>query len=64
MKRYFAVIWRDNGGYVLDHYPEESRKYMREMGKSIIGDFATVDEAESAIKAYLSCPVNRRRKRA
>jgi hypothetical protein len=41
------------GGYTLDYYPEEERKYRRELGRRVIGDFATSKEALAAVEAFL-----------
>ena len=37
-------------GYALDYYPEEEASYRRYYGKSIIGDFASAEEAMKAIE--------------
>jgi len=40
-------------GFALDYYPDEKRRYERELGKSIVGDFPTRKTAEAAIAAAL-----------
>jgi hypothetical protein len=40
-------------GFALDYYPDEKRRYQRELGKSIIGDFPTRETAEAAIATAL-----------
>ena len=47
-----GVIFRVGNkiGYCVDYYPEEEAAYRREFGKNIVGDFASADEADSAIE--------------
>ena len=40
-------------GFALDYYPEEKRRCERNLGKNIIGDFATRKEAEAAVTVKL-----------
>ena len=56
---WFAVV--ENGfGYALDAYPEERVGYLRELGRSAKGEFATRQEATARVKEVL----NPRRPRA
>lgn len=49
------IIARDERiGFALDYYPEEAVNYKRDFGASIVGDFATRQEAEAAIERALS----------
>ena len=40
-------------GFALDYYPDEKRRYERELGKSIVGDFPTRETAEAAVATAL-----------
>ena len=43
----------DSVGFALNYYPDEKRAYQREWSKTIIGDFATRNQAEIAIAEKL-----------
>jgi len=45
---WLAVVHGDIG-YVLDAYPQECVKYRQELGKRIIGEYRSADEAALAI---------------
>jgi hypothetical protein len=47
--RYFAVMGTPDSGYALDYYPEEAKRYRRELGRRNIGDYATREEADRAV---------------
>jgi hypothetical protein len=56
--RWFAVMYRHTHsgvplGYALDYYPDERATYLREEGAAIIGDFATREEAQAAVRKNL-----------
>lgn len=50
----YLAIWDGRNGYVLDCYPEELTDHRRDYGKQVIGEFATGDEAFSAVKAKMT----------
>ena len=43
---YLAIVGRSSA-YVLDMYPEERDRYLREMGNAVVSEFATAEEAEA-----------------
>lgn len=47
--RYVAIVEK-HVSYVLDYYPNEKLALYSEYARAIIGDFATEEEAEHAIK--------------
>jgi len=51
-RRFFAIV-HGRSGYALDYYPEEPARYLHEVRKYVIGDYATVDEANEAIETHL-----------
>lgn len=54
--RYFAVVRKyrkERWGYVMDYYPNEKLRYQRELGKTIVGDFASAEDAYAAVKKSL-----------
>jgi hypothetical protein len=51
-RRFFAVVL-GRSGYALDYYPEERARYLRQERKNIIGDYATVEEANAAVETHL-----------
>jgi hypothetical protein len=52
--RYFAVVDASAKiGYALDYYPNEKRRYNRELGSRIIGEFVTPEEALDAVRKML-----------
>jgi hypothetical protein len=53
-KTYFAVVCGDGWGYILDAYPEERLNYLRELGKDVIGEFGTQEEADACVKDSLT----------
>lgn len=51
--RYLAIAYRDSG-HALDYYDAQEReRYKKEIGKSVIGTFATKDAALVAVTAHL-----------
>ena len=50
--RYLAVCGKQTS-YALDYYPNERARYLRELGREVIGDFATHDDAFDAAFAEL-----------
>jgi hypothetical protein len=40
-------------GFALDYYPDEERRYRREFGKAIIGNFPTRELAEAGVVAAM-----------
>jgi hypothetical protein len=50
----YLAIWDGRNGYALDCYPEELPGVRRDYGKQVIGEFATGDEAFSAVKAKMA----------
>jgi hypothetical protein len=59
--RYLALVVDKTTGYAVDYYPEEERVFRQALGKQIIGDFATVEQANAAIAARLTGKAKRRR---
>jgi hypothetical protein len=54
IKRYFAIVYRkEKTGFAQECYPEEREAYRRMERKAIIGDFATREEADAAVWAFL-----------
>lgn len=48
--RHFAVVFKDSKtGYVHDYYPEERAGCLKDLGDTIIGDFATEMEAQEVV---------------
>jgi hypothetical protein len=39
-------------GYAVDYYPDEERAYRKQYSKSVHGDYATREEAHSAIQSW------------
>ena len=54
---WLAVVHRmvDGGGrgYVLDIFPEERARHLRELGRAVIGEFASWREATKAVASAL-----------
>jgi hypothetical protein len=54
MRRWFAVLYKHaRMGYALDCYPDERASAIRQEGGAIIGDYATEDDAQEAVRAAL-----------
>jgi hypothetical protein len=60
-KTYFAVVCGDGWGYILDAYPEERLNYLRELGKDVIGEFGTQEEANACVVGSLTTKNNRKK---
>lgn len=54
MTRWFALVFkRVRMGYALDYYPDERASAIRSEGGAIIGDYATQEAAQAAIREEL-----------
>jgi hypothetical protein len=40
-------------GYVLDTFPEERARHLRELGRAVVGEFASWREATKAVTSAL-----------
>ena len=58
-RRWFALVLYEGPesdawmGYPLDYYPEEWPSYFAENHRHIIGDYASVQEAQAAVRKRL-----------
>ena len=68
-RRWFALVIYEGPktdgwmGYALDYYPEEWASYFAENYRNIIGDYATAEEAQAAVRKRLESIVAQRRTR-